>query len=81
MKIKINESKLKKIINESVKRALKEDCAPNYDELIKHEMHNLWELSENVPYTYKAEIYNMGNSLQAIYQDIQRNKDFDNWNN
>ena len=44
-------------------------------------MHNLWELLEKVPYTYRAEIYNMGNSLQSILYDIRMKDEFNNWNN
>ena len=54
---------------------------PDLRELIKKEMHNLWDLSEKVPRAYRAEIYSMGNSLQALLQEIQRNYEFDNWNN
>ena len=54
---------------------------PHYEELIKKEMHNLWDLSEKVPMVYRSRIYSMGNSLQAILQKIQRNYEFDNWNN
>lgn len=85
--IRLKESDLHNIIKESVNEILKEeqndkyDYAHNYAELIKHEMHNLWELSEKVPYTYRAEIYQMGNSLQSILFDIRRKDEFDNWNN
>ena len=83
-KIRLTESKLKQIVAESVKKVLREgenDYDPYYEELIKKEMHNLWDLSEKVPRTYRAEIYYMGNSLQAILQDIKRRYEFDNWNN
>lgn len=82
--IKLTESALKKVISESVKKMLKEgenNYDPHYAELIKKEMHNLWDLSEKVPRAYRAEIYSMGNSLQALLQEIQRNYEFDNWNN
>jgi hypothetical protein len=85
--IKLTESDLHGFIKESVNKVLNEeqnniyDYAHNYAELIKHEMHNLWELSEKVPYTYRAEIYNMGNSLQSILHDIRMKDEFNNWNN
>ena len=82
--IRLTESDLKKVISESVKKVLKEDennYDPYYEELIKKEMHNLWDLSEKVPMAYRAEIYSMGNSLQALLQEIQRNYESDNWNN
>ena len=81
--IRLTESALKKVISESVKKVLEEDYNydPHYEELIKKEMHNLWDLSEKVPMVYRSRIYSMGNSLQAILQKIQRNYEFDNWNN
>jgi hypothetical protein len=82
--IKLTESDLEKVISESVKKILKEgeyNYDPNYAELIKREMHNLWDLSEKVPLAYRSKIYSMGNSLQALLQKIQRNYEFDNWNN
>lgn len=81
--IRLTESALKKVISESVKKMLEEDYNydPHYEELIKKEMHNLWDLSEKVPMVYRSRIYSMGNSLQAILQKIQRNYEFDNWNN
>lgn len=84
MKIKLTESKLNQIVVESVKKVLKEgenNYDPYYDELIKKEMHNLWDLSEKVPRVYRAEIYSMGNSLQALLQEIQYKYEYDNWNN
>jgi hypothetical protein len=82
--IKLTETDLKKVISESVNKVLKEgkyNYDPHYEELIKREMHNLWDLSEKVPMAYRTEIYSMGNSLQALLQKIQRNYEFDNWNN
>lgn len=83
-KIRLSESQFKNMIAESMKKVLKEggyDYDGNYAELIKREMHNLWDLSEKVPMGYRSEIYSMGNSLQAILQDIKRNDEFDDWNN
>ena len=54
------------------------DYVGNYDELIKHEMHNLYELEAKVPVSYRAKIHSMVVSLQAMWQDIQRKRDFDN---
>lgn len=81
--IKLTESDLKKVISESVNKVLEEgyNYDPHYEELIKKEMHNLWDLSEKVPMVYRSSIYSMGNRLQAILQKIQRNYEFDNWNN
>lgn len=62
----------------------KYDYVGNYDELIKHEMHNLFELEAKVPVSYRAKIHSMAVSLQAMWQDIQRNRDFIDgldWNN
>lgn len=82
--IRLTETDLHNIIKESVKKVLKEgenNYDPDYEELIKREMHNLWDLSEKVPMAYRAEIYSMGNSLQALLQEIHRNYEFDKWNN
>ena len=54
------------------------EYAGNYDELILHEMHNLYELEDKVPVSYRQEIHSMAVSLQAIWQDAQRKRDLDN---
>lgn len=62
----------------------KYDYVGNYAELIKHEMHNLFELESKVPTVYRPEIHGMAVSLQAMLQDIQRKSDFIkglDWNN
>jgi hypothetical protein len=82
--IRLTESDLKKVISESVKKVLKEDennYDPYYEELIKKEIHNLWELSEKVPMAYRTRIYFLANRLQALLQKIQRKHESDNWNN
>lgn len=83
MKIKLTESKLKQMIAESVKKVLNEniDYEGNYQELIKNAMHQLYDLEGKVPYSYRPKIHGMAVSLEAMYQDIQRNHEFDNWNN
>lgn len=48
----------------------------NYAMLIKEEMHRLWDLSEKVPMCRRAEIYSMGNALQAMLQEIKLNEYF-----
>jgi hypothetical protein len=54
------------------------DYVGNYAELILHEMHNLYELEAKVPASYRQDIHSMAVSLQAMWQDIQRNRDLDN---
>jgi hypothetical protein len=54
------------------------DYVGNYDDLIKNEMHNLYELEAKVPVCYRAKIHSMAVSLQAMWQDIQRKRDLDN---
>lgn len=77
--LKLTESEIKNVIMESVKRILKEDYAGNYEELIKEEMHRLYELEQNVPQWIQSDIHNMVVTMQSILQEIQRNRDFDNW--
>lgn len=53
------------------------DYVGNYAELILHEMRNLYELEAKVPASRRAEIHSMAVSLQAMWQDIQRSREFD----
>lgn len=53
------------------------DYVGNYAELILHEMHNLYELEAKVPESYRSNIHSMAVSLQSMWQDIQRNREFD----
>ena len=81
--IRLSESDLHRVIKESVKQVLKEynDYDGNYQELIKDAMHYLYDLEGKVPYCYRAEIHSMVNSMQAMYQEIQRKHEFVNQNN
>lgn len=76
-----NESQLRKVVAESVKRVLKEGYEGNYTQLIKEEMHRLYELEQKVPNRLKSEIHSMVISMQAMLEEAQRNDEFDNWNN
>lgn len=84
MKIKLTENELKQIVAESVKKVLKENennYDPHYEELIKHEMHRLYDLEGKVPQSFRPEIHHMVVTMEGILQDIQRGRDFDNGNN
>ena len=78
--VKINENTLRQIVAESVKKVLKEDYDGNYIELIKEEMHRLYDLEQKVPNRLQPEIHNMVVSMQAMLEEYQRNTEFDNWN-
>ena len=78
--VKVNESQLRKIIAESVKKMLKEEYDGNYLQLIKEEMHRLYELEQKVPNYLQPEIHSMVISMQAMLEEAQRNDEFDNWN-
>ena len=79
--VKINESTLRRLVAESVKKVLKEEYDGNYLQLIKEEMHRLYELEGKVPNSLQPEIHSMVISMQAILEEAQRNDEFDNWNN
>ncbi len=79
--VKLNESQLRKIVAESVKKMLKEEYDGNYLQLIKEEMHRLYELEQKVPNHLQPEIHSMAISMQAMLEEAQRNDEFDNWNN
>lgn len=76
--VKINESTLRQIVAESVKRVLKEEYDGNYLQLIKEEMHRLYELEQKVPNYLQPEIHSMVVSMQAMLEEAQRNDEFDN---
>ena len=78
--VKLNEQQLRQIVAESIKKVLKEDYAGNYVQLIKEEMHRLYELEQKVPNYLKSEIHSMVISMQAMLEQAQRNDEFDNWN-
>ena len=46
--IRFTESDLHRIVKESVQKILAESYSTNYDELIKDEMHRLYELEQKV---------------------------------
>lgn len=79
--VKLNENTLRKIVAESIKNVLNEEYDGNYLQLVKEEMHRLFELSLKVPERIRPEIYGMATSLQSILEDAKRNDEFDNWNN
>lgn len=74
-RIKLTEQDIYKIVKESLKDALNEseiyDYDANYEELIKNEMHNLYDLEGKVPYSYRQEIHTMVNTLQGMLSDIR----------
>lgn len=78
--IKLNESQLTKIITESVKNILKEEYDANYLQLLKEEMHRLYELEQKIPNRLQPEIHSMVVSIQAMLEEAKRNAEFDNWN-
>ena len=78
--VKLNEQQLRQIVAESIKKVLKEDYAGNYVQLIKEEMHRLYELEQKVPNYLQSKIHSMVISMQAMLEEAQRNDEFDNWN-
>lgn len=76
--VRITEEDLKNIVNESVNKILNENYDGNYAELIKKNMHNLYDLESKVPHTYRAEIHSMVITLQSMYQEIQRKNEIAN---
>lgn len=77
--IHITKPMLKKMVAEAMNSILEDqyDYDGRYDELIKSAMHYLYDLESKVPYSYRAEIHHMVVTLQAMYQDIQRNRELD----
>ena len=51
------------------------DYAGNYEELIKDELHNLYELERKVPYNLRTEIHQCVSTLQSILSDINMRND------
>ena len=74
-RIKLTEQDIYKIVKESLKDVLNESDIYNYDanyeELIRNEMHNLYDLEGKVPYSYRQEIHSMVNTLQGILSEIR----------
>jgi hypothetical protein len=74
-RIKLTEQDIYKIVKESLKDVLNEsdiyDYDANYEELIRNEMHNLYDLEGKVPYSYRQEIHSMVNTLQGILSEIR----------
>ena len=75
--IKLTEQDVHKIVKETIKNVLSEsdiyDYDANYEELIRNEMHNLYDLEGKVPYSYRQEIHSMVNTLQGILSSIRMN--------
>lgn len=73
--IKLTEQDVHNIVKKTVENVLNEndiyDYDANYEELIKNEMHNLYDLESKVPYSYRQEIHSMVNTLQGILSDIR----------
>ena len=75
--IKLTEQDVHKIVKETIKNVLNEsdiyDYDANYEQLIRNEMHNLYDLEGKVPYSYRQEIHSMVNALQGILSSIRMN--------
>lgn len=73
--IKLTEQDVHKIVKETIKNVLNEsdvyDYDANYEQLIRNEMHNLYDLEGKVPYSYRSEIHSMVNTLQGILSSIR----------
>lgn len=76
---------LEEKILKQVKKALSEEVNYDYDgkweEYVRNEVHNLYELEEKVPYSYRSAIHSAMTELEAILDVQKRNREFDNWNN
>jgi hypothetical protein len=76
-RIKLTEQDIHKIVKETIKNVLNEsddyDYDANYEQLIRNEMHNLYDLEGKVPYSYRQEIHSMVNTLQGILSSIRMN--------
>ena len=75
--IKLTEQDVHKIVKETIKNVLNEsdiyDYDANYEQLIKNEMYNLYDLEGKIPYSYRQEIHSMVNTLQGILSSIRMN--------
>ena len=75
--IKLTEQDVHKIVKETIKNVLSEsdiyDYDANYEQLIRNEMHNLYDLEGKVPYSYRQEIHSMVSTLQGILSGIRMN--------
>lgn len=69
-KIKLTEQDIHKIVKQTLKNVLNEsdiyDYDANYEELIKNECHNLYELEAKVPYAYRSDIHSALTTLESI---------------
>lgn len=76
-RIKLTEQDIHKIVKETIKNVLNEsdayDYDANYEQLIRNEIHNLYDLEDKVPYSYRQEIHSMVNTLQGILSSIRTN--------
>ena len=76
-RIKLTEQDVHKIVEETIKNVLNEsdiyDYDANYEQLIRNEMHNLYDLESKIPYSYRQEIHSMVNTLQGILSGIRTN--------
>ena len=76
-RIKLTEQDIHKIVKETIKNVLNEsdvyDYDANYEQLIRNEMHNLYDLEGKVLYSYRQEIHSMVNTLQGILSSIRTN--------
>lgn len=76
---------LEEKILKQVKKALSEEVNYDYDgkweEYVRNEVHNLYELEEKVPYSYRSVIHSAMTELETILDAQKRNREFDNWNN
>ena len=76
-RIKLTEQDVHKIVEETIKNVLNEsdiyDYDANYEQLIRNEMHNLYDLESKITYSYRQEIHSMVNTLQGILSGIRTN--------
>lgn len=76
-RIKLTEQDVHKIVKETIKNVLNEsdvyDYDANYEQLIRNEIHNLYDLEGKVPYSYRQDIHSMVNTLQGILSSIRTN--------
>lgn len=76
-RIKLTEQDIHKIVKETIKNVLNEsdvyDYDANYEQLIRNEIHNLYDLEGKVPYSYRQDIHSMVNTLQGILSSIRTN--------
>lgn len=85
MKKRITKSQLGKLVYAQVRKLLSEEVNYDYDgkwqEYVRNEVHNLYELEKKVPYSYRSTIHSAMIDLEGILDTQKRNREFDNWNN